>query len=205
MKVLPRRCGTHETQTRSGVLVNRLKNTVLLLVAELCLLMLLGCEVGTSVRLEAGLSFSLDGSGRLVSFSVYGPQPGHKIATPLDAKSLMWSIEPTKDSPLGALVTSMDLAYGRVPKGYVQTFPSSGAAIPPAAGQVYALFAETTGAPGADRFFCMDKNAPILVNVPGLCQSALVGDVKPVKCGTNEPYVEPKDLEKFVQENRVQK
>jgi hypothetical protein len=29
--------------------------------------------------------------------------------------------------------------------------------------------------------------------------------VKPVKCGTNEPYVEPKDLEKFVQENRVQK
>jgi hypothetical protein len=28
--------------------------------------------------------------------------------------------------------------------------------------------------------------------------------VKPVKCGTKEPYTEPKDLEKFVQENRVQ-
>lgn len=90
-----------------------------------------------------------------------------------------------KESPSGALVTGMDLAYGRVPKGYVQTFPSGGTAVPPAAGQVYAFFAEATGAPGADGFFYMDKNAPILVNVPGLCQSALVGDEKPVNCGTN--------------------
>ena len=49
----------------------------------------------------------------------------------------------------------------------------------------------------------MDGAIPVLINVPGLCESAFVGDVKPVKCGTSEQYVEPKDLEKFVQENRV--
>jgi hypothetical protein len=181
----------------------KLRNAVSLLPVGFFLLALLGCEVRTSVRLEGGPSFSFDGSGRLASFSVYGPQPGHKIATPLDAKSLVWSIEPMKDFPSGALVTGMGLAYGKVPKGYVQTFPSSGTAVPLAGGQVYAFFAETTGAPGANGFFYMDKNAPILINVPGLCQSAFVGDVKPVKCGSNEPYVEPKDLDQFIQENRA--
>jgi hypothetical protein len=183
----------------------KLSAILLLSVASMAVLDL-GCEVGTSVRLEGGPSFALEGSGRLASLSVYGPRPGHKIATPLDTKSLVWNIEPMKGSPSGVLVTGMDdLTYGKVPKGYVQTFPSSGAAVPLATGQVYAFFADTTGASGANGFFYMDKNAPILINVPGLCQSAFVGDVKPVKCGTSEPYVEPKDLEEFVRENRVQK
>lgn len=181
------------------------KNIVLILLSGLCSLALLGCEVKTSVRVEGGPSFSLDGSGRLVSFSVYAPQPGHKIATLLDAKSLAWNIEPMKDSPLGALVTGMDLTYGNVPKGYLQAFPQSGTAVPLPTGQVYAFRAETTGAPGASGFFYMDKTVPILVEVPGLCPSAFVGDVKPIRCGTNEPYIEPKDLEQFVREHRIQK
>jgi len=180
-----------------------LKNKTWLLLGNLCLLTLLGCEVATSVRLTAGPSFSLDGSGRLVSFTVYGPQPGHKIATPLDTKSLMWRIEPTSDSPSGAFVTGMEIAYGKVPKGYTQKFPSNGTALPLANGQVYAFIAETTGAPGVNGFVYIGQNGPIRINVPGLCQSAFVGDVKPLKCGTNERYVEPTDLEKFVQENRV--
>ncbi len=163
---------------------------------------MLGCEVATSARLEPGPSFSLDGSGRLVSFHVYGPRQGHKIATPVDDQSLMWSIAATNDAH-GALVTGMQIAYGKVPTGYVQKFPSSGAALPLANGQVYIFDAETTGAPGVNGFFYMDQSAPILIKVPGLCGSSSAGDVKPVKCGTNEPYVEPKDLEKFVQENRV--
>jgi len=60
-------------------------------------------------------------------------------------------------------------------------------------------------APGVNGFLYIGQNGPIQINVPGLCASALVGDVKPVKCGTSEAYVEPKDLEKFVQENRVHK
>lgn len=177
------------------------KYTVSLLVGGVWLLLLLGCEVKTSANLGSGPSFSLDGSGHLASFTVYAPQPGHKIATPNDAKSEVWSIRPV--SGKGEMVTRMNLLYGSVPTGYEQMVPSKGTApsLPP--GLVYYFFAETTGAPGADGFFYMDKTTPIVLNVPGLCESAFVGDVKPVKCGTSEPYVEPKDLETFVQENRA--
>ena len=101
------------------------------------------------------------------------------------------------------LVAGMNLLYGGVPTGYVQTVPSNGAPPALAPGLVYYFLAETKGAPGIEGFFYMDKTIPILVNIPGLCESAFVGDVKPVKCGTNEPYIKPTDLEKFVQENRV--
>jgi hypothetical protein len=122
-----------------------LRNATSLLLVVICLVAL-GCEVRTSVRLGPGPSFSLDGSGRLVSFYVYGPRQGHKIATPVDDQSLMWSIAATKDGP-GALVTGMQIEYGKVPKGYVQKFPSSGAALPLTSGRVYIFDAETTGAP----------------------------------------------------------
>jgi hypothetical protein len=188
---------------RSRVLVS-LKNTILLLLGELCLLILLGCEVATSAKLGSGPSFSLGGSGHLASFTVYAPQSDRKIATPNDAKSEVWSFRVSSNSR-GETVARMNLLYGTVPTGYVQTVPSNGAASALTPGRVYYFFAETTGAPGAEGFFYMEKTVPILINVPGLCESAFVGDVKPVKCGTSEPYVEPKDLEKFVQENRVQK
>src|SRR5262245_1241344 len=115
-----------------------------LLVGGLCLLMLLGCEVATSVRIKTGPSFSFDGSGRLVRFRVYSPRPGRKIATPVDAQALMWSIEPINDAPSGALVADMEIAYGKVPKGYTQRFPTSGAALPTAIGNVYVFDAETS-------------------------------------------------------------
>jgi hypothetical protein len=115
----------------------------------------------------------------------------------------MWSIEPAHDAPSGVLVSGMEITYGKVPRGYLQEFPTSGAALPLAIGQVYVFDSVTTGAPGANGFVYIGQSGPIQINVPGLCGSSFVGDVKPVKCGTNEPYVEPKDLEKFVQENRV--
>lgn len=169
----------------------------------MCALLLIGCEVNTSVTLKAGPSFSLSGTGRLVSFSVDGPRPGRKIATPFDSQGLMWSIEPS-DPESSALVSMMDdITYGRAPKGYQQKFPIHGPALPLDNGKVYYFFAETTGASGADGFFYMAPNGPIRIKVPGLCESSLVGDVEPVRCGTNQPYVEPPYLEKFVQENRI--
>jgi hypothetical protein len=177
---------------------------VLMPVAAISLLLTISsCEVSTSAKIHNGPTFSLDGSGRLVFFRIYGPRSGRRVATPVDAQSLMWSIEPTSDSPSGVLVTGMEIAYGKVPGGYLQKFPSSGAALPLGIGQVYIFDAETTGASGVNGFFYMDHSGPILINVPGLCGSAFVGNVKPVKCGTNEPYVEPKDLEQFVKEHRV--
>ena len=166
-------------------------------------LVLAGCEIPASVSLKPGPSFSLDGGGRLVSFTVWGPRPGRKIATPYDSKGLMWRIE-ASDPPSGSFLSMMnEIAYGRVPNGYVQKFPIRGPALPVDIGQVYAFIGETTGAPGPTGFFYTAPNGPILINVPGLCSSAFEGDVKPVRCGTHEPYVEPTDLEKFVQENRV--
>jgi hypothetical protein len=176
---------------------------VLIPVAAISLLLTInGCEVSTSARIHNGPTYSLDGSGRLVSFNVYGPQLGHKIATPNDAKSLMWSINPVTGFQ-GALVARMEVKYGNVPQGYVQTVPTGGGAPVLSSGLVYYFFAETTGASGAEGFFYMDKTSPVLINVPDLCESAFVGDVKPVKCGTKEPYTEPKDLEQFVKEHRV--
>lgn len=165
------------------------------------LLASIGCEVSTSAKIHQGPTFSLGGSGRLVFFRVYGPRPGRKIATPVDAQSLMWSIEPASDS--GVLVTGMEIAYGKAPRGYVQKFPSSGTALPLAIGRVYIFDAETTGASGVNGFFYTDQSGPVLITVPGLCGSSFVGDVKPVKCGTNEPYIEPKDLEQFVKGHLV--
>ena len=164
------------------------------------LLILSACEVSTTARIHQGPTFSLDGSGHLVSFNIYGPQPGHKIATPNDSKSLVWSINlATGDH--GELVSRMEVVYRKVPKGYVQTTPSSGTAPLLSSGLVYHFFAETTGAPGAEGFFYMDQTTPITISVPGLCPSGFVGDVKPLKCGTQEPYSEPQDIESFVKEH----
>ncbi len=167
---------------------------VLLLV---CILpMLSSCrEIPTSVKVGNGPSFSFDGSGRLASFRIYGPQPGYKIATPFDAKSLVWRVQPTEGYFKGARVEGLKIEYGSIPVGYTQAIPNSGtaSALPP--GQVYYFFAETTNAPPAEGF---------LIKVPGLCQSGFVGDVRPLKCGTKEPFAEPSNLEQFVQENRVQ-
>jgi hypothetical protein len=47
------------------------------------------------------------------------------------------------------------------------------------------------------------RDPALQISMSQISPGAFVGDVTPVKCGTSEPYVEPKDLEKFVQENRV--
>ena len=169
----------------------------------LVLLILIGCEVATSVKVNSGPSFSLHGSGRLASFRVYGPQAGHSIATPFDSKSLMWRIEPTKGYFRGSSVAGLGVQYGHVPGQYRQTNPAAGTAPALSSGQIYYFFAETTDAPPAEGFFYMDGNTPVRLNVPGLCQSNFVGDVRPLKCGTQEPYSEPSDLREFVNVNRV--
>jgi hypothetical protein len=179
------------------------KTTTALLLTSLLALMLSGCEVPTSVKVGAGPSFSFHGSGRLASFSVYSPQPGHKIATPFDAKSLTWSIEPLSGEFSGAWVERLRIEYGSPPSGYKQTKPNVGAALTLPSGQIYYFFAGTTGAPPAEGFFYMDRGTPVEVRVPDLCQSSFSGDVKALKCGTKEAYTEPNDLEEFARENRA--
>jgi len=58
---------------------------------------------------------------------------------------------------------------------------------------------------GSSMFFYLEGNEPTEIVVPGLCQTTFIGDVKPIKWATGDPFVEPTDLEAFVRENRVQK
>jgi hypothetical protein len=176
------------------------------LIAIATFLPLVGCgERPTMAEIGQGPSFLLRGSGRLASFRIYGPQPDRKIATPFDEKSLVWRVQPSEGYFDGTPVARLALEYGIVPRGYVQSVPPNGTAIALPSGRVYYFFAETTNAPPAEGFFYLDGNAPVQISVPGLCQSGFVGDVKPLKCGTNEPYTEPTDLKQFVGQHRVQK
>jgi hypothetical protein len=117
----------------------------------------------------------------------------------------MWSIEPQGVAAKGLSVANRELTYGKIPDGYVQTFPGHGPTNALSPGLVYAFEAETTGASGVDGFLYMDGNTPIVISVPGLCESAFTGDVKPVRCGTGETFVEPTDLEAFVRDHRLTK
>ena len=170
------------------------------------LLLTVGCrEIPTTVKVGEGPSFAFHGSGRLASFRIYGPQPGHRIATPFDDKSLVWRVQPIEGYFNGARVQGLNVAYGVVPEGYTQTIPNNVALAPLSQGKVYYFFAETTNAPPASGFIYIDGNKPIEIAVPDLCHSGFVGEVKPLKCGTNEAYTEPGDLDLFVRTNRLQK
>ena len=174
--------------------------------AVLILTSLVGCgEVKTSAHIQSGPRFVLSGSGRLASFKVYGPAPGRKIATPLDAKSLTWHVQPSDGYFEGASVQGLSLEYGQIPPRYKQIVPTTAVVPKLASHAVYYFYAETTNAPPAEGFFYLDGNEPTEIVVPGLCQTTFVGDVNPIRCDTNEPFIEPTDLEAFVRKNRVQK
>src|ERR1700722_16303879 len=103
--------------------------TTTFVTAVFLLLVLSGCrEIPTSAKIDSGPSFSLRGSGKLASFRLYGPQPGHRIATPFDSKSLVWRVQPSEGYFKGARVERLEIKYASVPPGYAQTVPDTGTA-----------------------------------------------------------------------------
>jgi len=162
-------------------------------------------ERPTSAELGKGPSFFLRGSGRLASFRIYGPQPGHKIGTPFDENSLVWCVQSSQGYFKGSPVSQLTVEYGIIPENYVQRIPIGSLATPLRPGSVYYFFAETTDAPPAAGFFYLDENLPMEINIPDLCETGFTGEVKPIKCDNKEPYTEPADLKRFALEHRVQK
>lgn len=172
----------------------------------LVLTALVSCgEVPTSAHLDTGPRFLLDGSGTLASFRLYGPRPGDKIATPFDAQSLLWHVQPSSGYFNGIRVQRLVVEFGKVPTGYTQTVPRDGPVSVLPSHFVYFFFAETANAPTVGGFFYLDGDVPTAIVVPGLCENAIVGDVKPIRCGSTDPYTEPTNLEQFVRENRVER
>ena len=98
----------------------------------------------------------------------------------------------------------MILLYGSVPEGlHTNSAAHSGTAPALTAGLVSLFQSNTQRTPRIGGFFSWTEPHRSLLALPGLCESAFVGDVKPLKCGTKEPYSEPQDLEQFVRENRL--
>lgn len=180
-----------------------LKKRLVVLIAA-CLLCCSACEyqIATSVTVSAGPSFTLTGSGRLVTFSVYAPQHGERIAGPHpDVAVLAWEIKALNDY---SRVQGSRLVYGKTPEDYRQVAPNQSQVPPPLpAGAVYSFFAVPADAQPVGGFFYMDKTGPIQIRVPDLCLTMIKGREVRVKCGTSEPYQEPRNLEEIVQKNRI--
>jgi hypothetical protein len=166
-----------------------------------------GCEWErpTLVSVREGPTFAFAGNGRLATFTVYAPHNGKRIASPNpDVATIIWQIKASRGYFEGARVGGLQLTYGKVPDGYEQTTPSQPQqASPPTPGVVYSFFAETTDAPGIGGFFYMSQSGLTQISVPDICLKLINGGEVAVKCGTDEPYQEPTDLEKFAQEHRV--
>jgi hypothetical protein len=164
-------------------------------------------EIPTSVKVGNGPSFSLGGSGRLASFTVYAPQTGQKIAFPdHDVAAVVWQVAASKGYFKGSHVKGLELTYGKAPSGYEQVVPSQSQAAPALApGTVYAFLAESTDAPIASGYFYMGESGPVQTEVPDLCLMFVQGRKTRVKCKLNtaEPYQEPVDLEKYVREHQI--
>jgi hypothetical protein len=172
------------------------------------LLLLGGCrEIPTSVKVGSGPKFSLEGSGRLASFTIYALQSGQKIAFPdHDVAAVIWQVAASKGYFKGSRVKGLQLTYGKVPSGYEQVVPGQLQAAPAlASGTVYAFFAESTDAPIASGYFYMGESGPVQTAIPDLCVMFVQGHKVRVKCKLNtaEPYQEPVDLEKYVREHQV--
>jgi len=174
-----------------------------------------GChriETPTSVRVENGPSFTFQGSGRLASFTISAPLSGQKIAEGCTTRLFpcagratpVWQIEAATGYFQGEKVSGLQLRYGNIPEGYTQLVPSKAQAVPPlASGPVYAFFAETTEAPGIAGNFYVEPSGTIdLVDVHDLCKKLKNGKWVRVNCKTEQPYEEPADIGKFVQEHR---
>src|ERR1700724_3539907 len=105
-----------------------LRNAVSFLIAGTLLILLGGCEpseVPTTVQVASGPSFSLQGSGRLASFTVFAPLSGQKIAYPdTDISTVIWQIQASKGYFRGRDVQGLQVIYGKVPEGYAQAVPN---------------------------------------------------------------------------------
>jgi hypothetical protein len=116
----------------------------------------------------------------------------------------IWQIKASGGYFEGARVGGMQLPYGKVPDGYRQTVPEqSQQPIAPPPGAIYSFFAETTDAPGIGGFFYLGGKGLTQIIVPDLCLKLINGREVSVKCGTNDPYEEPTNLEKFAHAHQV--
>jgi hypothetical protein len=179
-------------------------NAFFLLACSICLFTC-SRERATSIVVGAEPSFSFSGSGKLASFTIYGPMSGERIALPdSDVATVVWQIKTSKGYFNGAQVEGFRLGFAKPPEGYTQVVPSQSDALPLLpGGAVYSFLAETTDAPIAEGYFYMDGTQAVQIKVPDACLILANGRETRVSCTTKQPYQEPTNLAEFVRDNRI--
>ena len=196
-----------------------LRKAIPFLISVSLLLMSSSCEapeIPPTLKIGSGPSFFFHGSERLVTFAVYAPPTGQRIASPFN---IMWMVPDPDIAPaiwqlecpnrfLGRIrVEGLVIPYGKVPSGCLQAAPQQPQSFPPLTGGVIYSFSGETfygrSTAFTNGYFYVDGSGAIHpVDVPDLCLTRKVDHLVRVNCKTSEPYREPTDIEKFVQEHR---
>jgi len=114
-------------------------------------------------------SFSLSGSGRLISFAVMEVPPENQSQTiqrSSDANIVLWEIEPTNaDNSIRRLP---EITYGKLPPGFTQKFPTDGSPpVPLVEGKIYEVGGPAYGANGGLIWFKVQDNKTVQIPIPG--------------------------------------
>lgn len=156
------------------------------LFASFILLLLIGCERPTAVRLEHanGLLFDITGDGSVGELTVFGPRHLHEANSPSDERFVLWRIEPLNGYLNGRRISQLkNVRYGSVPTGYKQVIPADGHPPEPlASGSSYLLLISTVGATGFGSWFTVANDGAQFVNLKGPCFHDDHGRWTRVKC-----------------------
>jgi len=113
-------------------------------------------------------SFSLSGSGRLISFAVMEvprENQGQTTQRGSDANIVLWEIEPSNaDNKIWWLPV---ITYGKLPPGFTQKFPADGSpAAPLVEGKIYEVGGPAYGANGGLIWFKVQGNRTVEIPEP---------------------------------------
>lgn len=136
----------------------------------LTLLLTLGCERRTEVKLEGGNppNFVLSGSGRLGEVLIFGPeQEPIAKSDPSDQTFLLWDIKAEESEGRSTAVEKISrVTYGVVPPRYKQVKPREGVAPVLVPGKRYRYWFVTVNAPHAAGYFELRNGKAIAVPGP---------------------------------------
>ncbi|HXG64818.1 MAG TPA: hypothetical protein VNO70_06900 [Blastocatellia bacterium] len=149
----------------------RLNRAIGSILVSSLLVIMTACEIDTRLQVEEENppAFSMFGSGSLGCLRVRGPKQQRQVDG--EARYIYWEILPEKGFSHGTAVNALSpIIYGKVPPGYIQTYPENGEAPPLIEGEKYAVWAQTVSANGAIKYFVIqdgkavevqEKNSPL--------------------------------------------
>ena len=150
----------HLRSGHTGFSVRRGASFIVVMILLLLGFVLVACEIDTKVTIDGKVppTFGLSGTGGLIMFRVV--EAPAESQTFLDAP-ILWEIKPD-DGLYGTSVSNLpSITYGKVPTGFTQTNPASGA--PPALveGKLYNGWAPTYNANGGGIWFTVSQGKSV--------------------------------------------